>query len=52
MKVTDWIEACGAGGDGHLLSASGNAVARDIRLANILIIRQARPDPRNRGCST
>jgi 3-phenylpropionate/trans-cinnamate dioxygenase ferredoxin reductase subunit len=35
--------------DGRLLSASGigpgNAVARDIRLAEMLIARQARPDP-------
>ena len=35
--------------DGRLLAASGigpgNAVARDIRLAEMLIARQARPDP-------
>lgn len=46
-KVTDWFEACGPGG-GHLLSASGigpgNSVAPYIRLADVLIIRQARPD--------
>ena len=36
-------------GDGRLLAASGigpgNAVARDIRLAEMLIARRARPDP-------
>ncbi len=37
-------------GDGRLLAASGigtgNAVAKDIRLAEMLIARRARPDPR------
>ena len=36
--------------DGGLLAASGigpgNAVAKDIRLAEMLIARRARPDPR------